>query len=244
MAQSVEKKNGTIRTEQEFVTFVLLSQNASYSLSGYTTKKGIRVTYSEGKDRNGNPIPYKVTFNSSSRHLRIHKDKKKLIEFLENAPQCKGSVNANPSKKPIFKNYDPEGERKESLRAKEIIMFASKRAIELNSEELEKVSILIGMSPKDDINATKEAVYDYAEKQPQNFLDIAKNLGSRDTEYKVFLAQCLDRGVIIQSDIGFMFDNIKLGVDRSETVKRISSDKEVHSALKNKLDRLLSTIEV
>ncbi len=235
-----KKSNGTI---SEYVTFVLTSQNASYSISGYTNKKGVKCGYSEGKDKKGNDIPYKVTFNSTSRHLRIHREKKHLIEFLINAPQCKGSINANPSRKPIFKIYDPEVERKDSLRTKEIVMFASKKAIELNSEELKKVSILIGMSPKDDIDATKEAVYDYAEKQSQNFLDIAKDINNKDTEYKVFLAQCLDRGVVSLSDIGYMFDDIKIGSDKSDTIKRISKDKELHSALENKLNRLLSTIE-
>jgi len=109
MEQLVEKKKigrpktispVNITVEDEFVTFVLLSQNASYSLSGYTDKKGNRCTYTEGKDRNGNPLPKKVTFNSTSRHLRIHKESKKLIEFLKNAPQCKDSINAKPSTKP------------------------------------------------------------------------------------------------------------------------------------------------
>ena len=252
MTQLVEKKkigrpksiaptNGT--TENEYVTFVLLSQNASYTLAGYTDKKGNKITYSEGKDKKGYDIPYKVTFNSTSRHLRIHKEKKKLIEFLGNAPQCKNSINANPAKKPIFKIYEPEKERKEGLIEKELAMRASKMAIELNSEELEKVSILIGMSPKGDISVTKEAVYDYAEKQPQNFLDIAKDLNSRDTEYKVFLAKCQDRGVINLSDIGYMFDDIKIGADKSETIRRISNDKELYAALQNKLNRLLTGIE-
>lgn len=248
MAQSVEKKKiGRPKTNEtiqdEYVVFVLLSQNTSYTLSGYTNKKGDSCTYSRGKDKKGNDILYRVIWNSISRHYRVHKDKKKLIEYLMNAPQCKNSPNAKPSIKPIFKLYEPEKERKEGLEKRSLGMQADKLAIELNSEELEKVSILIGMSPKGDINATKEAVYDYAEKQPQNFLNIAKDLGSRDTEYKVFLERCLDRGVINLSDIGYMFDSLKIGADKGETIRRISSDKELHSALENKLNRLLSTIE-
>ncbi len=251
MTQVVEKKkigrpksiptHGT--TENEYVVFVLLSQNASYSLSGYTNKKGNSCTFSKGKDKKGNDIPYRVIWNSTSRHLRIHKEQKKLIAYIMNAPQCKNSPNAVPSKKPIFKLYEPEKERKDKLAERSIGMLADKLAIELSNEDLEKVSILIGMSPKGDINATKEAVYDYAEKQPENFLNIAKDLDSRDTEYKVFLAKCLDRGVISQSDIGYMFDDIKIGTDKSDTIRRISNDDEIRKALENKMDRLLSTIE-
>ncbi len=252
MKQIVEKRkagrpksstptNGT--TENEYVVFVLLSQNASYSLSGYTDKEGKRCTYTEGLDRKGIPLPKKITFNSTSRHLRIHTSNKELIKFLRNAPQCKDSINAKPSTKPTFKISEPEKERKDLLVEKELAMQASKLAIELNSEDLEKVAILAGMSPNGDINVTKEAVYDYSEKQPQNFLDLAKNLNSRDTEYKVFLAKCLDRGVIRISDIGYIFDDIKIGADKSETINRISNDKELHKALENKYNRLLSTIE-
>lgn len=256
MAQSVEKKkigrpkstpvkstptNGT--AQNEYVTFVLLSQNTSYSLSGYTTKKGSKVDYSEAKDKKGNAIPYRITWNGTSRHYRVHTDNKKLIGYLKNAPQCKGSINTNPAKMPMFKLYEPEKERKAKLAERSVGMLADKLAIELNNDDLEKVAILAGMSPKGDINATKEQVYDYAEKHPQSFLDLAKNLDSRDTEYKVFLEKCLDRGVINLSDIGYMFDGMKIGTDKGETIRRISADAELHSALENKLKRLLSTIE-
>ena len=236
------KKNGET-TDNGFVNFVLLSQNASYTLAGYTDNKGVICKYYEGKDKNGNPLPKKITFNGSSRHLRIHTAKKELIKFLKNAPQCKDSPNANPAKKPIFKLYEPEKERKEGLIEKELSMRASKLAIELNSEELEKVVILAGMSPKNNIDATKESVYDYAERHPQGFLELAKDLNSRDTEYKVFLAKCLDRGIIKLEDIGYTFDGMKIGSDKTETIRRISNDKELHSALENKLSRLLTGIE-
>lgn len=238
------KKNGNLETTEEFVNFVLTSQNASYTLAGYTDKKGKICKYYEGEDKNGNALPKKITFNGSSRHIRVHISNKEKIDFLTNAPQCKDSPNANPSKTPIFKIHEPEKERKEGLIEKELSMRASKLAIELNSEELEKVVILAGMSPKNHINATKEAVYDYAEKHPQGFLDLAEDLNSRDTEYKVFLAKCQDRGIIKLEDIGYTFDGVKIGADKTETIRRISNDKELHSALENKLNKLLTGIEV
>lgn len=238
------KKNGTLKTtENEFVNFVLTSQNASYSISGYTDREGKICKYYEGEDKNGNPLPKKITFNGSSRHIRVHISNKAKIKFLSNAPQCKDSPNANPSKTPMYKVHEPEKERKEGLIEKELSMRASKVAIDLNSEELETVVVLAGMSPKNHINATKEAVYDYAEKHPQGFLDLAKDLNSRDTEYKVFLAKCQDRGIIKLEDIGYTFDGMKIGADKTETILRISNDKELHSALENKLDRLLTGIE-
>ncbi len=256
MEQLVEKKKlgrpkssvnvtADLKVEQtkDYVEFVLISQNASYTISGYTDKEGNRIIYTEGKDKQGNPMPKKITFNSSSRQQKVFSSNKKKIAFLKNAPQCKGSPNAIPSKMPIFKINEPEKERNERLEKRALVMQANKIAIDLNSEELEKIAILAGMSPKGDINVTKESVYDYAEKQPQSFLDLAKDLNSRDTEYKVFLAKCLDRGIIRLADIGYTFDDLKIGADKTEAIRRISNDKDLHSALENKLNRLLSTIE-
>ena len=228
------KNNVYFVLEQEFL------RRPTTGFRGYNDENGNPVYIYDGKrDRNGFEIPRKFNFSRRDRTIRIPKNQKdskgqSVVEFLRNAPFCKGSkLQIETGTTPLYKELNEEKDAAVAMDSKFSRIEAENKAIALEGEELRAVAIMVGeFSDKETLQ--RHRVLDYAGSAPADFLEI---INSPDFKMKALIRKGINVGTLKITGELISWGDAVIGANEAEAVSRLVADEEIKDAIEKAIKK-------
>lgn len=225
--------------KRKYVTFALLNaRNSHYSFNGYTDEKGEWAYISDKDDKDGNPIARRFHWSRNKRHISIpegqkDRNKKSVVEFLKNSPECLGSPLQKERKaKAYYMLVDNEASAKIVVDSKKQKFAAQNRAFNMKPEEVKEAAIyLFGKSEGEILDQHK--VLEEAERNPVEFLE---RLDSPDFKTRALIRDGISKGELVRYGKIIKWEDVVVGADEDDAVTRLLKDEELRTAIKHAIE--------
>jgi hypothetical protein len=226
-----------MRTDKDFVYFILKTANRYYGFTSYTDEKGRAISCIDKYDQNGNPIPRKFYWRHNRRYIKIHKDAKdetgrSIVEFLRNSPDCEGSP--TNSGKSMFKEYNPEKDAADLVSANKARIQAQNIVVNLaenDPESFEKLQFALGYGSSTKSVATW-SMMQHAEGRPE---DIFRALQDEHLKSKALIEAGLQCNELNEKGFMIYWNTMNLGNSRENAAAKLVDDPELMAAIEEKV---------
>lgn len=231
----------------DYVVFVFTSpSNVSYGFKTYNNEFGQSTGFTEGKDRDGQPIYRRWKFDRDVRKITVHKDKTDLsdkrlnaVEFLRSSPDCKGSKNGTYTADGTQINvyFEEVNESKSAavgLEFETLRIDAQNAALKVKGQDFIDLCALIGVMNKDE-TIMRFSLVDYAKNKPQSFMDVYND---PTRQLRSVIRRAVHTGVFVKEGRIYKWENLLVGVDEDDAVAKLKSDENLLKAVKANLEKL------
>lgn len=233
----------------------IIFKGGSYSVSlGYTDhagvvadntpqskQKGRYVEYVLAKDDKGRDKAKRFRFDQSLGRLLTRPSDtdiygKSQFEFLKNHPECEGSPNGTYTDDGVqtgvsFRELNTAKDAAVALRADRLRNSAESSALSLDKQTLEEIANIIGYyGDVDDQMLLK--VVEFARKKPGEYHELLK---SDDRGVRAIIRKAIVEGIFRQHGPLIKWDTLTVGNDEDDAVATLRKDKQMLSALQEKL---------
>jgi len=231
--------------QNDYVRFAQITPTAgTWSFTGYSTQSGeIRKAMNGPDNPSAKARPFVITFSSRER-VYAHKTNQKiwvsngaeskqilLKKYIEESPYCQGSPNSDGA--PIFKLVDDAKDSGMLLDRKRIVNKATSLALEMTDLEIAKLAPMIGIT-SDDTTIQRRFVTEYAERFPEEFLELAKD---PSTELKSVIRKGVQIGKVKKKGTALEFDG-KIYADEDDFVAVLLKENLLKQALLSTVKKL------
>ena len=187
--------------------------------STYTNKKGKRIQLIDANDEpcSGFEMHHAVL----SLNINDEYDKR-VYEFLKDHPLVKGNF--------VIEDLRANEEKtaESALKGAEAITTASS----LSDNEMNDLSILMGLDPNLDSMMLKAKLIQNANSNPDKFLSL---LNDMDKEHRVFLKKALEKGVLSKPNGVWKHGTLNIGLTDDQAIVWLKDNADVYALLKHQL---------
>lgn len=208
-------------------------------------QKGRYVEYVIAKDDKGRDKAKRFRFDQSLGRLLTRPSDtdiygKSQYEFLKNHPECEGSPNGtyeddgNGGKIQVgvsFRELNTAKDAAIALRADRLRNQAETSALSLDEQTLEEIANIIGYYGEVDDQMLLKVV-EFARKKPGEYLELLK---SDDRGVRAIIRKSIVEGIFRQHGPLIKWNDLTVGNDEDDAVATLRKDKQMLSALREKL---------
>lgn len=207
--------------------------------------KGKYVEYVSSKDEKGRDRAKRFRFDASLRRLSTREfDRdiygKSQYEFLKNHPGCEDSPYGSYTEDEfgnkvqtgvMFRELDSEADARVALEADTQRITAQAEALNLDKETMTEIANILGYynQPPD---ITKLRVVEWAGKRPVEYFQLIK---AGDRSLRAAVRKALADGIFKQKGELVMWGETIVGSNEDAAISQLAGDKEMLSALQEKL---------
>lgn len=169
----------------------------------YDKGKGDFVTIAaiERQDNEGNAVFLNIVFTANNLGYMFLDGKnpahQKIYQFLELSNFNQSNTNRNTDNEAVFYRVDSKKEAQVERSTRKLIVRAVNLAIELDDKKAREVAMALGIEAES-IDETRNALEDYAEDNPEEFLDVVDRASLAN---ETMLKDAVKKGVI-KNNIG------------------------------------------